>query len=177
MRFLGLCGSLRAASTNRALLEAFRRHGLPENSVKIFDDLGRLPLFNPDHEGEKAPQAVLDLARMVGVADAIIIASPEYAHGIPGALKNALDWLVSRFEIPGKPVMLVHASVRGQFVREHLSEVLRTMSTRIYEGRVFEVHLIGKSAEAAAATLDEASHVERIRAVLADFSAFIASGK
>jgi NAD(P)H-dependent FMN reductase len=110
----------------------------------------------------------------VGEADGLIVASPEYAHGIPGPLKNALDWLVSGSEIPNKPVMLVHASVRGLFVREHLSEVLKTMSTKLHPGPAFETHLVGKSPEEARQMLDLPETRERIAGMLADFAAFAA---
>jgi NAD(P)H-dependent FMN reductase len=174
MRFLAICGSLRAASTNRILLEAFARHAPEDISVDLSEEIRDLPLFNPDHDGRHRPPAVAGLARQVGDADGLIIASPEYAHGIPGPLKNALDWLVSGPEIPNKPVMPVHASVRGLFVREHLSEVLKTMSTKLHPGPAFETHLVGKSPEEARQMLDLPETRERIAGMLADFAAFAA---
>jgi NAD(P)H-dependent FMN reductase len=172
MRLLAISGSLRAASTNRVLLDAFARHAPEGIDVDMCGDIGRLPLFNPDHDGDRRPPAVATLARRVGEADGLLIASSEYAHGIPGPLKNALDWLVSGFEIPNKPVMLVHASMRGVFMREHLSEVLRTMSTRLFAGPVFEIHLVGKSPAEAQAMLDRPETQERIGRALADFEVF-----
>ena len=172
MRFLAICGSLRAASTNRILLEAFARHAPEGISVDMSGEIRDLPLFNPDQDGERRPLAVAE--RQVDEADGLIIASPEYAHGIPGPLKNALDWLVSGSEIPNKPVMLVHASVRGLFVREHLSEVLRTMSTGLYPGAAFETHLVGKPSEEAREILDRPETREHIVRTLADFAAFAA---
>jgi NAD(P)H-dependent FMN reductase len=173
MRLLAISGSLRAASTNRVLLEAFARHA-PDGTIVEMYDIGTLPLFNPDHDVEGRQPAVATLARRVDEANGLLIASPEYAHGIPGPLKNALDWLVSGFEIPNKPVMLVHASMRGVFIREHLSEVLRTMSTRLFTGPVFEIHLVGKSPAEAQAMLDRPDARERIRRALADFKVFAA---
>jgi NAD(P)H-dependent FMN reductase len=173
MRFLAICGSLRAASTNRALLEAFVRHAPEGLAVDLCETVRHLPLFDPDREGSGRPPAVVELARRVGAADALLIASPEYAHGIPGPLKNALDWLVSGSEIPNKPVMLVHASVRGLSVREHLSEVLRTMSTKLYPGPAFEIHLVGKLPDDAREILDRPETRERIAGALAGFAAFV----
>jgi NAD(P)H-dependent FMN reductase len=172
MRFLAICGSLRAASTNRVLLEAFVRHAPNGIAVDLCGDIGALPLFNPDRDGEARPSAVAALARRVDEVDGLVIASPEYAHGIPGPLKNALDWLVSGFEIPNKPVMLVHASMRGTFVREHLAEVLGTMSTRLLPGPAFDIHLVGKSPADAVAMLDRQETRERIVGALAGFAAF-----
>ncbi|WP_311028901.1 NADPH-dependent FMN reductase [Mesorhizobium koreense] len=173
MRFLAICGSLRAASTNRVLLEAFARHAPEGIAVRICEEIRSLPLFDPDRDGEHRPLAVVELARQVGEADGLIVASPEYAHGIPGPLKNALDWLVSGSEIPNKPVMLVHASVRGLSVREHLSEVLRTMSTRLQPGLAFEMHLVGKSQGEAREMLDRSETRERLAGAIAGFAAFV----
>jgi chromate reductase len=113
MRLLAISGSLRRVSTNSALLRAMAGNAPAGVSIDLFEGLGNLPIFNPDREGDLTPQPVLDFARQVGEADGLIIACPEYAHGIPGGLKNALDWLVSRDEIPFKPVMLVRASNRN----------------------------------------------------------------
>ncbi|MCE7028247.1 NAD(P)H-dependent oxidoreductase [Jiella sp. CBK1P-4] len=137
-------------------------------------DLATIPPFNPDLEGAATPAAVSAFASAVAVADGLLIATPEYAHGIPGALKNALDWLVSRSEIPGKPVMLVHGSTRGTYVRDHLREVLQTMSVRLFDREAFELHLIGKPVEDARAILDDADQRARIRAHVAAFADFAA---
>jgi NAD(P)H-dependent FMN reductase len=175
MRFLSICGSLRAASTNRILLDAFARHAPDGVAVDMCEGIGELPLFDPDRDGGSRPSAVIELARQVGGADGLIIASPEYAHGIPGVLKNTLDWLVSGFEIPNKPVMLVHASTRGIFVREHLGEVLKTMSTRLYPdpGTPFEIHLVGKSPSEARGMLDRPETRVRVTRALVEFAAFV----
>jgi NAD(P)H-dependent FMN reductase len=169
MQFLGLCGSLRAQSTNRRLLHAFAGAAPAGTTVTLHGSLGVLPIFSPDLEAQ-TPRPVLDLAGAVGACDGLLIACPEYAHGIPGGLKNALDWLVSRFEIPGKPVMLVHASVRSLTAREHLREVLRTMSCRVHPGPEYELHLIGRQT----AEIDTLLRGERSRmaAVLGDFARF-----
>jgi NAD(P)H-dependent FMN reductase len=172
MQFLALCGSLRAASTNRVLLEALGRHAPEGVTVELFESMAELPLFNPDMEERGRPASVADMARRVARANGLVFASPEYAHGIPGPLKNALDWLVSGFEIPHKPVLAVHASMRSSISREHLSEVLRTMSTRLFPGTVFEAHLVGKSPAEARAILDAPEMQDRIAAILADFAAF-----
>lgn len=147
IRFLAISGSLRAASSNTTLLKALAIQAPVDVEIEVCDLIGTLPIFNPDMEGDETPSSVLALAEKVHAADGLIIACPEYAHGIPGGLKNALDWLVSRDEVPFKPVMLAHASHRGQFVLEALSEVLRTMSLDIVEAAFLQVPLLGKSAE------------------------------
>lgn len=171
MRIIGLCGSLREGSTNRRLLRAFREYAPEGIAIDIIDGLGSLPIFNPDLENTHHTQ-VEALARAVGACDGLLIASPEYAHGIPGGLKNALDWLVSRFEIPGKPVMLVHASTRSETSRAHLREVLRTMSCRVYPEPEFEIHLIGRDGMELESLLGSEAVVARIGMTLSGFALF-----
>jgi len=140
-----LCGSLRRTSKNRVLLEALREAAPANVTIEICDLLGGLPIFNPDLEGEATPAPVTAFAAKIAAADGLIIASPEYAHGIPGGLKNALDWLVSRAEIPHKPVMQAHASQRGDYALDALTEVLKTMSVRLVEAAFLRVDLLGKT--------------------------------
>ena len=95
-----LCGSQRRNSTNRSLLEAIRDSAPEGVDVEICGLIELLPIFNPDLEGDATPDVVERFASKIGMADGVIIACPEYAHGLPGGLKNALDWLVSRDEAP-----------------------------------------------------------------------------
>ncbi|OBZ95487.1 FMN reductase [Pararhizobium polonicum] len=145
--FYALAGSLRKASSNRALLEALCAIAPSGITIEICDLIGDLPIFNPDREADDMPASVLALTAKIRAADGLIISSPEYAHGIPGGLKNALDWLVSRDEIPHKPVMLIHASHRGDSALEALTEVLKTMSVRLVEETSFRINLLGKTPE------------------------------
>ena len=146
-RLLAISGSLRQRSTNRALLKALAHNAPLGTTVEFFDALGSLPIFNPDLEGEWTPESVLHFASRVRAADGLLIACPEYAHGIPGGLKNALDWLVSRDEIPFKPVMVVRASHRNGISHAALQEVLRTMSVRLLPEAGLTIHLLGKKGE------------------------------
>src|SRR5437763_8085646 len=106
MNVLAISGSLRDASINSAFCRAAARLARAPLRVAVYPGLGLLPLFNPDLEASP-PLAARELRSAVTSADALIIASPEYAHGIPGALKNALDWLVSHEGIVDKPIALV----------------------------------------------------------------------
>ena len=101
MEILALSGSLWAASTNTALLRSLASAARPPIHVRLFDSLAGLPPFNPDQEGPLTPDPVLDFARAVGQADGLVISCPEYVHALPGAFKNAVDWLVSRQELVG----------------------------------------------------------------------------
>jgi len=131
---LCLSGSLRRVSSNTAVLEAARQLAPGTLKLVLYDGLGRLPLFSPDDELDPLPAPVLALREAVGCSDALLVACPEYAHGIPGAFKNLLDWLVGSLQFPGKPMALINASGRGsQHAQAALREVLVTMSARLLD--------------------------------------------
>jgi chromate reductase, NAD(P)H dehydrogenase (quinone) len=130
MKILALSGSLRAASANTALLEAMKRLAPADVAIVLYRDLRHLPAFNPDIENDPPPPAAA-LRAAVGVSDGIFIACPEYAHGLPGAFKNALDWLVGSTEFPGKPVALINAAPRAFHAQASLREILNTMSAQL----------------------------------------------
>jgi NAD(P)H-dependent FMN reductase len=170
-----LSGSLRATSTNSALLAALQRNAPPDCGVAIYDGLGRLPIFNPDDEGERTPPEAQKLIDAVTRADGVVISCPEYAHGVPGGLKNALDWLVSRDAAVGKPAMLVHASPRSLISRAALGEIMRTMSFDLYDGTELEIALLGKKPEDIAGILAESSNIALMQNALAAFAGFVRS--
>jgi chromate reductase len=89
---VGFAGSLRRASYNRALLRAAAELAAPKLHVTIHD-LSPIPLYNADIEAEAIPSSVAELRTAVRQADALLIATPEYNHGVPGVLKNTIDWL------------------------------------------------------------------------------------
>jgi chromate reductase len=147
LNLLALCGSLRAASINAALLRAAARLAAPDADIEVADWLGRLPLFNPDLEdvidAGEVPRAVQALRLAVAAADAILIASPEYAHGVSGTIKNTLDWLVSFEPFIHKPVAVINASPRAHHADDALRETLRTMSAGLVGERSFALELLG----------------------------------
>ena len=110
MKILAISDSLRAASVNTEVLRAAGRLAPAGVTIGLFDGIGGLPFFNSDLEGEHLPQAVTGFRAAIGAADGLLISSPEYARGVPGALKNALDWLVGSFEFPHKCVALINSS-------------------------------------------------------------------
>jgi NAD(P)H-dependent FMN reductase len=173
LHFLAISGSLRAASTNSALLIALARNAPQSCRLTIYEGLGRLPIFNPDHEGERTPLEARRLIEAVSEADGVIVSSPEYAHGVPGGLKNALDWLVSRDAAVGKPAMLIHASRRSLFARAALAEIMRTMSFDLYAGAELEIALLGKKADEFGAELRLPENVALMRDALSAFVAFV----
>ncbi|MBV8518170.1 MAG: NAD(P)H-dependent oxidoreductase [Acidobacteria bacterium] len=150
VRVLAISGSLRRASTNTAALEALARLAPEGVRVLLFRDLAHLPPFNPDDDREDAPkpEPVEALRTLVGASDAIVIAAPEYAHGVPGVLKNALDWLVASETFAGKQVVLVNASPRAFHAQADLREILATMAARFVPEAFASLSLTGRSVTA-----------------------------
>ncbi|MDB6024348.1 MAG: NADPH-dependent reductase [Verrucomicrobiales bacterium] len=119
-----------------------------------YEELASLPHFNPDLDCGIVPTAVQELRRLISEADAVLISTPEYAHGLPGSFKNALDWLVSDPAFYGKAVVILHASRGSTWALDSLKEVLRTMSARIIESASVAVPLGSNQ-------LDEAAIIAR----------------
>jgi len=142
MRILALCGSLRKQSRSLALLQATAALATKSMEFSIYDGLGELPLFNPDIE-HCAPASVHALWHAVSGADALIIASPEYAHGVTGTIKNTLDWLVGYVPFSGKPVAVFNPSHRAEHADEALREILRTMDARLIAGACLRIPATG----------------------------------
>ncbi|HEY2773187.1 MAG TPA: NADPH-dependent FMN reductase [Candidatus Binatia bacterium] len=116
MRVLAISGSLKSDSTNAALLRAAAAMAPEQMAVEVIDRLiGELPHFRPDldEDGMTPPAAVAEWRKLFATSDAVLISCPEYAHGVPGSFKNALDWLVSTCELTDKPVALLMASPSG----------------------------------------------------------------
>ncbi|HTR13828.1 MAG TPA: NADPH-dependent FMN reductase [Roseiarcus sp.] len=146
LRLLAISGSLRKSSTNTAALEALARLAPHDIRVDLYRDLARLPPFNPDDDAEDIarPAAVEAFRDRIATSDAIVIAAPEYAHGIAGALKNALDWLVASETFAGKPVALINAAPRAFHAQAALREVLSTMAARLIPEASANLPLTGK---------------------------------
>jgi NAD(P)H-dependent FMN reductase len=154
VRFLGLSGSLRARSSNTELLEAARLLAPDGIEIERYDGIGRLPHFNFDLDNDEPPDPVLDLRAQVGAADGLLISCPEYARGIPGSFKNALDWLVGSSEFTNIPIALFNASPRASDAQAALRLVLTTMSARIVDEASMTVSLLAKDLDAAAIAAD-----------------------
>ncbi|OBQ63426.1 NADPH-dependent FMN reductase [Mesorhizobium erdmanii] len=172
LNILAISGSLRAASTNSALVAALARNAPSGCSVTVYDGLGHVPIFNPDDEGERTPHEAAALIDAVTRSDGIVVSCPEYAHGVPGGLKNALDWLVSRDAAIAKPAMLAHASPRSLFARAALAEIMRTMSFALCEGEL-EIALLGKKPPEVEMILGEEANQQAMREALQGFVSFI----
>ena len=146
LKLLALSGSLRTDSYNTAAIQALQALA-PENVEIAIGEIGNLPLFNPDRESEPIP-TLTKLKSGLKAASGLIISSPEYAHGISGPMKNALDWLVSGEEFPYVPIMLINTSPRASHALVALKEVLRTMSGNVIEESFVSIPLLGSGLDA-----------------------------
>jgi chromate reductase len=116
MRVLGIAGSLRAGSFNRALLRAATEVAPDGMEIRIFEGLAAVPLYDADVEAKGDPEPVVALKAAIRGADALLIATPEYNYGVPGVLKNAIDWASrppGRSVLNGKPAAIMGASPGG----------------------------------------------------------------
>lgn len=140
--------------------------------VTFYDGLGGLPHFNPDLDTEDPPVPVAILRRHVGAADGLLISSPEYAHGLAGSMKNALDWLVRSVEFPFKPVALLNTSQRSTHALAQMREVLITMSARLVEEASITLPLNGRVLDAEGIVADP-DLAPPLRQAMARFAAAI----
>lgn len=134
---LGVSGSLRANSKNTALLTACRALS---TRFDLYPSLATLPPFNPDLDPATF-DSVQDWSNTVCRAGALLFSVPEYAGGIPGAFKNALDWLVGDTRFDGMPVGIINTSPRATSCFDSLQRVLRTMSGTLVDGAVTTIAL------------------------------------
>jgi len=174
MNVLAISGSLRATSSNAAIVRAAVRAAPPGMRIDVYGGVASLPHFSPDLDVDPLPAEVAALRAAVGWCAALVIATPEYAHGIPGALKNALDWLVSASEPIGKPILLVSASPSGAaHAHAQLTEVLRTMNLRVVDGGA---HVFSRAHLDAAGEIAAPPLLAAVRAGLAALEAAVVAG-
>ena len=137
MKVLGVCGSLQARSGNLALLKAAAGLMPPGVEFVIFDGLRDLPQFNPDSEANGELESVRRWRLALEGSDAVLIASPEYAFSMPGALKNAIDWVIGSGELERKVVAITAAVAwagRGRRGLQALRDTLSAVSATIVGG-------------------------------------------
>lgn len=167
MKLLAIPGSLSDTSSNRLLLRHVRDAATPPDEVVLFDALDDIPHFSPERERHTAPVAVVALREAVRATDAVLISTPEYAGGMPGSLKNALDWLVGSGEMYGRDVVVVSAAPseeRGHNARAWVEQTLGMQGAHVRDS--FSV-AVPRDASAGALAATAARVLARTRGAVA----------
>lgn len=172
MKILAISGSARSRSTNTALLTALKAIAPSDVAIDVFARIGELPVFSPDLEGPGEPESIKRFIEHISKSDDVLISSPEYVRGIPGGLKNAIDWLVSGDQIIGKPIALVHASHRGDDMLQALRTVLSTISSSFNNDLFLRVSVMNEEPERITEILKSEANRARADAFIRDFSVY-----
>lgn len=130
-KILAISGSLRAGSSNHAILRFFGQSTPKNVEYAIYDGLSRLPHFDPGLDNDDTPPSVTELRNLLADADGIVICTPEYAYGVPGSLKNALDWTVSSGSLLDKSLALITAAAGGENAHAALLLILGALSANV----------------------------------------------
>ncbi|CAG7649405.1 NAD(P)H-dependent FMN reductase [Paenibacillus solanacearum] len=160
IRIIGISGSLRSRSSNTHILRAAASLAPGDMIITMYEGLGDLPLFNPDTDGDKPTAQVADLRTRLNAADGVLICTPEYAGGMPGALKNALDWIVSSGELMNKPAAAISASpslTGGEKALESLRLTLRMLSADVADDGTVAIPLVSAKLSAEGELTDAAT--------------------
>lgn len=150
MMILGISGSLRAGSYNTLLLKNAATM-LESPHEMTLHDLENIPFYNEDVENKQRPPAVEELLDAIEQADAVLFATPEYNHSVPGVLKNAIDWAsrpAFKSVLVGKPAGILSAAmspVGGARVQMHLKDVLASTLTPVYSAPDYLLPLAQKA--------------------------------
>ena len=139
---LAISGSLRAHSSNTAILHLLAKLAPATVDIQIYEGIGSLPHFSPELDGDNAPDVVKDFRGQVRAADGIVICTPEYAFGVPGVLKNALDWTVGSADFDQKPVAVITASLSGEYAHESLLLTLKALNAKMIENATLLIPFI-----------------------------------
>lgn len=130
-RILGISGSTKAKSSNKAMLRYLAQQYADQIDLEIWDGIDKIPHFNPDLDNETPPETIADFRNKIEEADGVLICTPEYVFSLPGSLKNALDWLVSTVVFSEKPTAMIVAAASGEKAFESLSLILRTIQAKM----------------------------------------------
>ncbi len=166
---------MRRNSSNTYLLRSIAEIAQPEFECEIAVGLDVLPIFTPDLEDIRTPSSVKDFASAIANSDGLIISSPEYVRAIPGGLKNAIDWLVSRDEIIKKPIALVHASHRGDDMLSSLRTVLSTVSENFIDSCFLRIPLASKTVEEMDMVVSKDENIAATKAFVSNYKNYIIS--
>ncbi|MEO8513083.1 MAG: NADPH-dependent FMN reductase [Ignavibacteria bacterium] len=147
LRILAISGSLKSSSSNSSLVRAIGKLFPQKVEYIVYGGLGTLPHFSPDIDGDNSPPAVKEFRSLLKSADGIVICTPEYAFGVPGVLKNALDWTVSTgdfYEIPAAVISASPLHAGGNNAHASLMLTMKAMQASITEKAKLMIGSINK---------------------------------
>ncbi|UUZ89895.1 NAD(P)H-dependent oxidoreductase [Paenibacillus sp. P25] len=147
IQIMAISGSLRSRSSNTSILRACAAAAPGNMEVAMYDGIGGSPHFNPEIDGDEPPPSVAEFRTRLREADGVLICTPEYAGGVPGVLKNALDWCVSSGVFMNKPVAVISASpslMGGKHAHESLLLTLGMIDANLPEGAALTIPLVSK---------------------------------
>ena len=177
MKLVAISGSLRAGSSATALVRALGGLAPADTTLTLYDALESVPPFHPDRdrEGDVAPPPVGRLRALLHAADAVVISTPEYAFGVPGVLKNALDWTVASGDFAGKPAAAISSSpsdLGGDKAFASLVLTLGAMQARLPERGGLVVPFVRKRI-AADGTIVDPTLAGELRTLLAELARLV----
>ena len=176
VKILVFIGSLRSESFSRKLARA-AQDVAPEGAAFQFTDGRELPLYDQDLDGEEKPPAVVELLERVGGSDALLFITPEFNYGIPGPLKNAIDWAsrpAYHSPIEDKPSLIIALSIAptgGARAELQLATVLKGTATPTFVGPSFAIPAVHEKFDASGALVDDMTKL-RLSKTLEDFCAW-----
>jgi chromate reductase len=141
-KIAAISGSIRKGSSNTAILKVIQTMAGEDADVILFEGLDEIPFFSPEKDTDHPPVAVSNLRKLLTEANSVVICTPEYAFGMPGVLKNALEWLVSSAELYGKPIATISASptpMGGDKAHDSLRLVLSALGVDFIEGGMLTI--------------------------------------
>jgi chromate reductase, NAD(P)H dehydrogenase (quinone) len=165
-----ISGSLRVGSSNHNILRFLQKLAPSGITFTIYDNLAQIPPFDPGLDHERPPDAVAELRSFIKHADGVIICTPEYAYGVPGQLKNALDWTVSSGSLVDKPLALITASTGGENAHAALLLILGALSANVLKDATLLIPFIRSKMDGQGNITDDAT-IEKLKAA---FNAFCA---
>ena len=159
-KILAIPGSTRTNSTNLNLIKAITGLTASIFTIKVFEGLSEIPHFNPDLDNENPPKQVVEFRKQIKEADGILICTPEYAMGVPGTLKNAIDWTVSSCGFSNTPTALITASSAGQNAHASLLETLKVIETKMTQETQLVISFVKTKVNNACKITDEKTLLE-----------------
>jgi NAD(P)H-dependent FMN reductase len=155
VKILSISGSLRPNSSNHSILQFIAANAPEGIDFATYEGIDLLPHFNPALDTEEAPEQVAGLRAAIAEAKGVIVCTPEYAFGVPGSLKNALDWTVSSGSFNTKPVAIITASSSGEKAHAALLNIFTALGAKVNQDATLLISYIRTKVNAAGTVTDE----------------------